>query len=149
MRVSLQWDYPDPFVHPIVATGEDIDSYGHVNNRVYVGWLEDCAWAHSSALGYPEAKCLEMARGMAVRTLHIDYIGACFEGDHVDVGNWIIGNDGRLRARRRFQLLNRTRQQVVMRGEVEYFCLNLETGKPVRMPVEFVQAYKKTLELSD
>jgi hypothetical protein len=29
----------------------------------------------------------------------------------------------------------------VAEAEIEYFCLNLETGKPCRFPREFVQSY--------
>ena len=139
-----EWDLPDPFVIRVVADAETIDSYGHVNNRVYLGWLEACAWAHSAAVGFDEARCIEMARGMAVRTLNLDYLAACYEDDEILVANWLVANDGRLRATRRFQLINRTRGQVAMRGEILYVCMNLSTGRPVRMPESFVQAYDPT-----
>ena len=29
----------------------DIDAYGHVNNAVYLTWLDRAAWSHSAALG--------------------------------------------------------------------------------------------------
>lgn len=143
------WDLPDPFVIEIVAGPETIDSYGHVNNAVYLSWLEACAWAHSAALGFDEAKCVEMARGMAVRNLNLDYLAACYEGDEILVANWVVANDGKLRATRRFQLINRTRRQVSMRGEVLYVCMNLASGRPVRMPEEFLRAYHPDTRVPD
>ena len=71
-REMPDWDLPDPFAIEVVAGPETIDSYGHVNNTVYLGWLEQCAWAHSEAVGLSESRCLEMQRGMAVRTLRAD-----------------------------------------------------------------------------
>jgi acyl-CoA thioester hydrolase len=136
------WDLPDPFTIELTVGGESIDSYGHVNNTVYIGWLERCAWAHSAAVGFPEARCIEMARGMAVRQLNVEYLAACYEGDRISVGNWLVANDGRLRATRRFQVINLTRGEVALRGEVHYVCMNLETGRPVRMPREFVKSYQ-------
>jgi acyl-CoA thioester hydrolase len=136
------WDLPDPFSIQLTVGPESIDSYGHVNNTVYIGWLEQCAWAHSAAVGFPETRCIEMARGMAVRKLSVEYLAACYEGDRIRVGNWLVENDGRLRATRRFQVVNVTRAEVAMRGEVLYVCMNLETGRPVRMPAEFVTAYQ-------
>jgi acyl-CoA thioester hydrolase len=130
----------------VIAGPETIDSYGHVNNRVYLGWLEACAWAHSAALGFDEARCIDMQRGMAVRNLNLDYLAACYEGDEILVGNWLIANDGKLRATRRFQLINRTRGQVAMRGEVLYVCMNLSTGRPVRMPEAFVRVYQPDVQ---
>ena len=136
------WDLPDPFVIEVTAGPEAIDSYGHVNNTVYIGWLEQCAWAHSAAVGFSEAACVELKRGMAVRNLNVDYLAACYEGDRILVANWVVANDGKLRATRRFQLINRTRNQVAMRGEVLYVCMNLENGRPTRMPGEFLEAYQ-------
>ncbi len=138
------WDHADPFCISVTVAPTAIDSYGHVNNTVYIGWLEQCAWAHSAAVGFSEQRCVEMSRGMAVRTLNVEYLAACYEGDRILVGNWVIGND-KLRAVRRFQLINETRGQVVLRGEIVYVCMNLESGRPVRMPPEFVAAYGVTL----
>ena len=142
MGESVPWDLPDPFFIEVTVGSDAIDSYGHVNNTVYIGWLEQCAWAHSAAVGYSEERCLEMERGMAVRKLEVEYLAACYEGDRIRIGNWLIANDGKLRATRQFQLLNVTRNQVAMRGQVLYVCMNLKTGKPVRMPAEFLAAYE-------
>ena len=83
----------------------------------------------------------EMQRGMAVRRVDLEYLAACFEGDELLVGNWIVANDGRLRATRRFQVINATRGETALRGEILYVCMNLATGRPVRMPGEFTSAY--------
>jgi len=135
------WDLPEPFVLALTVPGDAIDSYGHVNNTVYVSWLEQCAWAHSAAVGFPGSRCLEMQRGMAVRTLNLEYLAACFEGDEILVANWLVANDGRLRATRHFQVINATRGEVALRGDVLYVCMNLASGRPVRMPPEFLDAY--------
>ena len=144
MTDSDLWDLAAPFSIEVRVRPDAIDSYGHVNNTVYIGWLEQCAWAHSAAVGFPESECVAMGRGMAVRKLDLEYLAACYRGDRILVGNWITHND-KLRATRRFQLINVTREQVVMRGEVGYVCMNLTTGRPVRMPPEFVSAYSVTL----
>ena len=144
MTGTVPWDLADPFVIEVVVGNDAIDSYGHVNNTVYIGWLEACAWAHSAAVGFPEEKCLEMERGMAVRTLSAEYLSACYEGDRILIGNWLVANDGKLRATRRFQVNNETRSQVALRGEILYVCMNLKSGRPVRMPDEFLKAYRTT-----
>ncbi len=142
------WDHPDPFVTEVTALPGDVDSYGHVNNAVYLKWLERCAWAHSASVGLPEPVCLRMARGMAVRSVRLDYLAAAHAGDVVLVGNWITRGD-RLRVTRRFQLIRRAGgprpSATLLRGEIDYFCLNLESGKPTRMPPEFVRGYAVTL----
>ncbi|MCZ6710476.1 MAG: acyl-CoA thioesterase, partial [Gammaproteobacteria bacterium] len=102
---ELQWDHANVFQIPVVVTAEAIDSYGHVNNVVYVQWLADCAWAHSAAVGLPEEICISMGRGMAVRSFHIDLLSAAHESDALCVGDWVSSNDARLRATRIFQIL--------------------------------------------
>ena len=139
---GIEWDLPEPFIIELTVAADAIDSYGHVNNTVYIGWLEQCAWAHSAAQGFSEDVCLKMARGMAVRRLEAEYLAACFEGDRIRIGNWLVENDGRLRATRRFQIINDSRGQVALRGEILYVCMNLDTGRPVRMPPEFLKAYR-------
>ena len=137
----LQWDHPEPFFIDVLAQPADLDSYNHVNNVVYIRWLEQCAWAHSAAVGLPESRCIELARGMAVRTLHVHYLAACYAGDTIRVGNWICSSDGRLRVSRRYQLINVEKNLTVMRGEVDFVCMNLANGRPVRMPADLAQAY--------
>jgi len=139
------WDHPDPFVIEVNAAKSDVDSYGHVNNVVYIRWLERCAWAHSAAVGFPESRCVAIARGMAVRTIHVHYLAACYSGDTVLVGNWICRSDGRLRVSRRYQLINPATSTTVMRGEVDFVCMNLSNGRPVRMPPEMGAAYAVTV----
>ncbi|MFB3105502.1 MAG: acyl-CoA thioesterase [Pseudomonadales bacterium] len=139
------WDYPEPFVLSVVAKPEDVDAYGHVNNVVYIKWLEACAWAHSAAVGLSESRCVEMARGMAVRAIHVEYLAAAYDGDEILVGNWIAANDGRLRVTRRYQLLNQHTGITVMRGDVDFVCLNLSSGRPARQPPEFVNGYSVAL----
>ena len=142
---KADWDHPEPFTLEVVVLPEDVDGFHHVNNVVYIKWLEACAWAHSAAVGLPEAKCVEMARGMAVRAIHVEYLAAAYEGDEVLVGNWIAANDGRLRVTRRYQLLNTNTGITLLRGHVDFVCLNLQTGRPARLPPEFVIGYAVTL----
>ena len=138
------WDHSDPFVIEVVATERDIDSYRHVNNAVYLTWLERCAWAHSAAVGLPEAECLRLERGMAVLRIELDYLAAARAGDRVEIANWIARCDGRLRATRRFQIRRAADRATLLRGTIDYVCLNLATGRPARMPQVFAERYRAT-----
>lgn len=143
--VALPWDHPEPFVIGVAVTADDIDSYGHVNNVVYVRWLAECAWAHSAAVGLPEDECVAMRRGMAVRTFHIDLLAAAYLGDELLVGDWVSASDGRLRATRTYQIIQPASGRTLLRGHIDYVCINLDNGRPVRMPPEFAERYTVTL----
>ena len=135
------WDQPRPFTIDVVVKPEHIDSFGHVSNVEYIQWLTDCAWAHSAAVGLPEATCVALQRGMAVRDMQVQMLASAYEGETLIVGNWLVEADGRLRATRRFQIVNPATGTTLIRAEVQYVCVNLSNGRPTRMPPEFVERY--------
>lgn len=143
--MSTSWDHPDPFILPVTVVDADIDGYGHVNNAVYVRWMSDCAWAHSAAVGLPEERCVALRRGMAVRTIHVELLAPAYLGDQIDVGVWVSANDRRLRATRTFQIVNAATGVTLLRGQVDYVCINLDNGRPARMPRQFAERYAVTL----
>jgi acyl-CoA thioester hydrolase len=127
-------------VHRVVP--EEIDEYAHVNNAVYLQWLDRIAWTHSAELGMTLANCLALRRGMAVRHTRIDYLEAAIASDEMLLATWLVACDGRLRCTRRFEILRLSDNKRVADAEIEYFCLNLDSGKPCRFPPEFVHCYQ-------
>ena len=142
------WDFPAPFVLPVTVVANDIDGFGHVNNTVYFRWLTECAWAHSAAVGLPEAACVALRRGMAVRKVDVEILAAAYLDEALLVGNWLTAKT-RLRATRTFQILNPASGVTLLRGCVDYVCVNLDSGRPVRMPPEFEAGYRATARLGD
>jgi acyl-CoA thioester hydrolase len=132
---------PQPFsaMHQVAA--DEIDEYEHVNNAVYLTWLDRIAWAHSDKLGLPLESCLELRRGMAVRHTRVDYLHAALPGDELLIATWIVAIDGRLRCTRRFEIVRIADGKRVLEAEIDYFCLNLDNGKPSRFPREFSDLY--------
>jgi acyl-CoA thioester hydrolase len=134
--------FPKPFTGIHTVEPDEIDEYQHVNNTIYLRWLDAIAWAHSSQLGMPLERCIGMRRGMAIRHTRVDYLEAALQGDVLLVATWIISCDGRLRCTRRFEILRIADGKRVLDGEIDYFCLNLDTGSPCRFPAEFTQCYQ-------
>lgn len=135
----MTWDLPAPFIHARVAHHAEIDGYGHVNNAIYVAWLDDCAWAHSNARGLSPELCRQLDRGMAVWRTQINYLRAALEGDEIEVGTWPVFNDHRLRITRRFQIRRVADGETLLRALIHYVCIDLRTGRATRMPAEFTQ----------
>ena len=141
---AIEWDHPDPFTIDIEVAATDIDSFGHVNNTVYLRWLTECAWAHSAHVGLPEDTCVAMRRGMAVRTINVDLLSSAYLDDQLLVGNWLTNRD-KLRATRVYQIANPATGVTLLRGHVDFVCVNLDNGRPARMPPEFDAGYQETL----
>ncbi|MFK7916372.1 MAG: acyl-CoA thioesterase [Pseudomonadales bacterium] len=138
---DLPWDRPDPFAIAIAVQQVHIDALGHTNNVHYLEWLQQCAWQHSLSRGFGEEQMVALGKAMAVRTTHMDYLGATFKGDTLVVGDWITACDRRLRATRSFQIIRRSDQACVMRAQIDYVCIDIASGKPSRMPPVFKSAY--------
>jgi acyl-CoA thioester hydrolase len=140
----VQFDHPAAHVVELAVQPEDIDAYEHVNNAVYLSWLDRAAWSHSAALGVPLGQCVALRRGMAAHHIEIEYLRAAVRGDVVLAATWIVSADGRLRAERRFQVRRKGDGETLARARIDYVCINLDSGRAVRMPESFARAYVVT-----
>ena len=139
-------DFPAAHVIELSVQPADIDAYEHVNNAVYLSWLDRAAWSHSTALGVPLERCLALRRGMAAQRIEIDYLRAALRGDRIQAATWIVSADGKLRAERRFQVRRIADAATLARARIDYVCINLDSGRAARMPVLFARAYVATIE---
>lgn len=74
------------FSRTITASPADIDELGHVNNAVWVRWIQDVAVAHWTAIAPPE----HQDAYIWVVTRHaIDYRGNVVAGETVAAETWV------------------------------------------------------------
>ena len=77
-----------PFEIEIVIQAADIDVLGHVNNVVFLRWVQDAAVAHWAAL----TNDLQKAEVVWVVARHeIDYKRPALPGDRVRARTWVGG----------------------------------------------------------
>jgi acyl-CoA thioester hydrolase len=137
----LDWDYPNPFTLTRTPQAADIDGLNHTNNAVYVRWCEQVGWAHSEALGLALSDYHRLDRAMAIRRGEYDYILPTIQDEALVLGTWLVAGDGKLAMERRFQLLRERDGATVLRGRWDLVCIELSSGRPRRMPQEFIDAY--------
>jgi acyl-CoA thioester hydrolase len=135
------WQFPAPHIVTLEVVSADIDAYNHVNNAVYLSWLDRAAWSHSAKLGVSLEECIRIRRGMAAHRTEIDYLRAAVLGDRVAVATWITSTDGKLRVERRFQIRRTPDGETLARARTEYVCINLDSGRAARMPDSFSRSY--------
>jgi acyl-CoA thioester hydrolase len=136
-----RFDYPAAHLIELSVRDADIDAYQHVNNAVYLTWLDAAAWSHSTALGVSLERCVQLRRGMAARRIEIEFLRAALRGDVLQVATWIVAADARLRAERCFQIVRVADAATLARARADYVCINLDSGRATRMPDEFARAY--------
>jgi acyl-CoA thioester hydrolase len=138
---KTEFDLPAPHLIEVTVGRGDIDAYNHVNNAVYVTWCDRSAWSHSAALGLPLSRCIELDRGMAVVRTLISYLRPALLDDVVQIATWLLPAESRLCVRRRFQFRRAADAATLVRAEIEYACIELTSGRPVRWPAEFRERY--------
>ena len=121
-----------PFERRITAQAADIDELGHVNNAVWVRWIQDMATAHWQAVAPPK----HQAAYILVVTRHeIDYLRSVGPGETVTGRTWVgeapkgarfdrhvefVGDDGKPR----------------VRAKTTWAIIEIASGRPIRVPPE-------------
>ena len=141
IEIEKLWDHPGPHTLRKRVEAEDIDGLNHTNNAVYVKWCEQVAWSHSVALGLDLTAYRALDRAMAITHSEYNYLQASREGDEIIAGTWIVSWDRKLTMARRFQVLRLSDGATLLRGGMRFACIEISTGKPRRLPGEFIDGY--------
>ncbi len=138
----IGWDLPGVHQIEVVVPPEAIDLFGHVNNTEYLRFLEKVAWHHTQSLGLGWDTYQRLNRAMVARRTEVDYLAPAYEGETLRVGTWIVENDQRLTLVRRYQIIRESDGLTLLRGRTRWVCVALDSGKPRRMPPEFLAGYQ-------
>lgn len=136
----LNWDLPDPHTLNVTVQAQHIDLMRHTNNVVYLQWLEELAWSHSSALGLGPAQYEALGHGMVVRQHELNYLQATRLGERLVLATWLTGIS-KLTLQRRYQFIRMDDGVTVFRGHTEFVCVDIAQGKVRRMPPAFFTTY--------
>lgn len=126
-----------PFTLAIPVQPADIDDLGHVNNVVYLSWVQDVAIAHWRATAPPEA--LDTLAWVAIRH-EIDYDRPAMPGDVILARTWVGTADAR-RFERRTELVRESDGRVLARSRTLWCPINRATGKLTRVSPEVRAAF--------
>ena len=125
------------FEMSFVAQPQHIDELGHVNNAVWVQWIQEIAVAHWRSVALPEH---DEAYFWVVVRHEIDYLRAAHEGDRVAGRTWVgdapkgarfdrfvefAGNDGR----------------PCVRAKTSWAIIDKAAGRPIRVPPHIVAPF--------
>ena len=120
------------FLLSFTAAPGDIDELGHVNNAVWVRWIQDVATAHWRAVASPEQQDAYL---WVVIRHEIDYLRAVTIGETVTGRTWLgeapkgarfdrhvdfVGEDGKTR----------------VRAKTTWAIIDKAAGRPIRVPAE-------------
>ena len=107
----------------------DIDEQNHVNNTVYLRWVQDIATAHWRAVASPKA---QKVIGWVVLRHEIDYKGPATLGDEVVLSTW-VGEATRLTFERFTEIRRNSDGQLLSQARTLWCPIDAQTGRPVRV----------------
>jgi acyl-CoA thioester hydrolase len=116
----------------IAVQSVDIDQQNHVNNTVYVRWIQEVATAHWNAAAPAPARD---QIGWVVVRHEIDYKSPAGLGDEIVLRTW-VGQATRATFERFVEVLRQRDRKLLAAARTLWVPVNPETGKPTRVPVE-------------
>jgi acyl-CoA thioester hydrolase len=116
-----------PFSIEIVALPADIDELNHVNNVVFVRWVQDVAAAHWMATSTDE---LRACYSWMLLRHEIDYLGQAFLGDRLIGTTWV--GEAKGATFERFVELKKD-GKVITKSRTVWALLDAKTLKPRRI----------------
>ncbi|HEY4639417.1 MAG TPA: thioesterase family protein [Candidatus Udaeobacter sp.] len=120
-----------PFEMTVSVLSGDIDGQNHVNNTVYLRWVQEVATAHWESIASSEA---QEGIGWVVLRHEIDYKAPACLDDEVVLRTW-VGKATRITFER-FTEIRRSDGRVLSTARTLWCPINTQTGRPVRVPAE-------------
>lgn len=128
-----------PFVYEFEVPEDTIDQNGHVNNVVYIQWMQDVAVRHSHTTG-GTAAAHRLGCSWVVRSHKIDYLSPAFAGDHIAAVTWVV-DFRRVRSLRRYKFVRTSDNKVLATGETDWVFVTMENGRPCGIPDHIRECY--------
>jgi acyl-CoA thioester hydrolase len=110
----------------------DIDEQNHVNNTVYLRWVQDVATAHWRALASAEAQA---AIGWVVLRHEIDYKTPATLDDEIVLRTW-VGKATRLTFERFTEIRRKSDRQLLSQARTLWCPIDMPNGRPMRVSTE-------------
>ncbi len=120
------------FEHQLTVPKSAIDDMDHVNNVVYLQWIQDVAKKHW------ESKTSEAIRNTYVWVVlnhYIEYHQPAFEHDELVVQTWIDHHKG-AKSERHTKIIHKSTQKVLVSAKTMWCLLHKETLRPLRVTDE-------------
>lgn len=129
---------PPRFIRAFTAEPQHIDELGHVNNTVWVQWIQDMATAHWEAAARPEDKA---AFFWVVVRHEIDYRGNVAEGETVTAETWIEGPAQGAKSLRRVEFTDASGKRLVS-AATTWAMIDRASGRLARVRPEVLAPFQ-------
>lgn len=128
---------PPTFTRTYTADPAHIDELGHVNNSVWVQWIQDLATAHWDAAADPVHR--DQFFWVVIRH-EIDYRGNIAEGEHATGTTWIDGAPRGAKSVRAVEFADAAGKKLVS-ARTTWAIMDRESGRLARVRPEILAPF--------
>ncbi len=116
---------------------QDIDQAQHVNNAVYLSYVEDCGFQLVKHFKWPERRMRDEGFAILIRKHHIQYVQPALLDDEIEVASYVY--DVKRASALRYYSITRVSDGALL-AQVNSLgvWVNLKTGLPARFPDQFL-----------
>ena len=126
----------------ITVSDNDIDAMNHVNNVVYVKWVQEVAAAHWAAVSSEEFKRIFL---WVVLRHEIDYLSPAIKGDVLVATTW-VGETTGPRSDRFVVITNPKTERTIAKAKTVWCMLDGTTLRPKRVDERVAALLRKDNE---
>ncbi len=119
---------------------DTMDENGHVNNVVYVQWMQDIAVEHYTFIGGIQAQGTDAT--WVIREHKIEYLLPAFANEEIEIRTW-VENVRRVRSLRKYEFVRKTDGKLLVKGETDWVFVDAKTGSPRAVPDEVLRIFSR------
>jgi acyl-CoA thioester hydrolase len=116
---------------------QDIDPANHVNNSVYLAYVEDGGVQALAVHGWPLARMWAEGLSIVARRHRVEYLQPALLDDELELATWAL-DIKRASATRHTSITRVSDGTLLARVDSTYVWLDLVTQKPIRIPPAFL-----------
>jgi acyl-CoA thioester hydrolase len=129
---------PDAFRLRQRVEWRDIDTAQHVNNAVYLAYLEDCDWRATTTHGWPLDRFQAQGLAVVARRHQIEYRQPAVLHDDLEIATWL--SDVKDTSGLRHYTVRRLSDSALLaQARALWEMVDPKTGQPTRIPDAFLK----------
>lgn len=125
------------YEYQITVSEKDLDELNHVNNVVFVQWVQDIAASHWLSVSTAE---LRKKYSWVVLRHEIEYTGAAFLHNVLRVKTWVQHSAG-VRSERHVEFYNLKTNRLLVRAKTIWCLLDAITLRPKRIEADIIKLF--------
>ncbi|AJI47090.1 acyl-CoA thioesterase [Francisella philomiragia] len=129
------------FVLSTKVLPEHIDPNNHLNNIVYLQWMQDVAIEHVKA---NKVFDLTESQGLTwfAKKHTIEYLSQGFLDDDIAVVTW-VESITKISTFRKYHIYRKSDKALLCKADTLWLMINAQKGRPAKIPTELVKIFDK------